>query len=192
MSHTFVGEKLDTKDYEEIVETINQGYVLSPIKVEDIKELDIESLKDYLYNKLIEKYDKKVIDIPKEVINEFEKAIILRVIDMHWIEHINTMSLLREGIGLRGYAQENPLRAYTKEGFDLFDSMLTTIDNEATSYLIRAEIRQNTERVQVIKGEAVEDRNKIKKAEPKRVNKIGRNDPCPCGSGKKYKQCCGK
>jgi len=192
MSHSFVGEKLDLKDYEEIVETINQGYVLDTIKVEDISNLDIESLKTYLYDKVIEKYDKKVIDIPKEIINEFEKAIVLRVIDMHWVEHINTMSLLREGIGLRGYAQENPLRAYTKEGFDLFDSMLATIDSEATSYLLRAEIRQNTERVQVIKGEAVEDMNKIKKAAPKRVNKIGRNDPCPCGSGKKYKQCCGK
>ena len=192
MSHSFVGEKLDSKDYEEIVESMNQGFTLKPIKVSDINELSLEDLKEYLYNKIIEKYDKKVADIPKEVINEFEKAITLRVIDMHWMEHINTMALLREGIGLRGYAQENPLRAYTKEGFDLFDTMLTTIDNEVSSYLIRAEIRQNTERVQVVKGQAVEDTNKVKKAAPKRVNKIGRNDPCPCGSGKKYKNCCGR
>ena len=192
MSHTFVGEKLDQNDYKEITETMNQGFVDGTLKVEDINELDIEPLKEYLYNKVIEKYDNKVKDIPVEVINEFEKAITLRVIDMHWMEHINTMALLREGIGLRGYAQENPLRAYTKEGFELFDSMLNTIDKEVSEYLIRAEIRQNTERVQVIKGEAVEDANKIKKAQPKRVNKIGRNDPCPCGSGKKYKQCCGK
>ena len=192
MSHTFVGEKLDSKDYEEIVETMNQGFVEKNIKVNDINELDIESLKDYLYNKIIEKYDNKVKEIPKEVINEFEKAITLRVIDMHWMEHINTMALLREGIGLRGYAQEDPLRAYTKEGFELFDTMLNTIDKEVSEYLIRAEIRQNTERVQVAKGTAVEDTNKVKKAQPKRVNKIGRNDPCPCGSGKKYKQCCGK
>ena len=192
MSHSFVGEKLDSKDYEEIVETMNQGFVDGTLKVEEINELNIEDLKEYLYNKVIEKYDNKVKDIPVEVINEFEKAISLRVIDMHWMEHINTMALLREGIGLRGYAQENPLRAYTKEGFELFDTMLYTIDKEVSEYLIRAEIRQNTERVQVIKGEAVEDVNKIKKAQPKRVNKIGRNDPCPCGSGKKYKQCCGK
>ena len=192
MSHTFVGEKLDQNDYKEITETMNQGFVDGTLKVEDINELDIEPLKEYLYNKVIEKYDNKVKDIPVEVINEFEKAITLRVIDMHWMEHINTMALLREGIGLRGYAQENPLRAYTKEGFELFDSMLNTIDKEVSEYLIRAEIRQNTERVQVIKGEAVEDANKIKKAQPKRVNKIGRNDPCPCGSGKKYKNCCGR
>ena len=192
MSHSFVGEKLDSKDYEEIVETMNQGFVDGILKVEEINELNIEDLKEYLYNKVIEKYDNKVKDIPVEVINEFEKAISLRVIDMHWMEHINTMALLREGIGLRGYAQENPLRAYTKEGFELFDTMLYTIDKEVSEYLIRAEIRQNTERVQVIKGEAVEDVNKIKKAQPKRVNKIGRNDPCPCGSGKKYKNCCGR
>ena len=131
-------------------------------------------------------------DIPKEIANEFEKAISLRVIDTHWMEHINTMDHLREGIGLRGYAQENPLRAYTTEGFALYESMLSTIDKETAMFLLKAEIRQNIERKQVVKGEAKGDRNKTKKAEPKKVTKIGRNDQCPCGSGKKYKQCCGK
>ena len=108
------------------------------------------------------------------------------------MNHINTMSHLREGIGLRSYAQENPLRAYTNEGFELYDELLNTIDQETTMFLIKSEIRQNIERKQVIKGKAVTDSNKVKKATPKRVNKIGRNNPCPCGSGKKYKQCCGK
>ena len=108
------------------------------------------------------------------------------------MDHINTMSNLREGIGLRGYAQVDPLRAYTTEGFELYDELLNTIDKEITLFLIKAEIRQNTERKQVIKGVAVNDKTKIKKATPKQVNKIGRNEPCPCGSGKKYKQCCGK
>ena len=128
----------------------------------------------------------------EEVANEFEKAISLRVIDTHWMNHINTMSHLREGIGLRSYAQENPLRAYTNEGFELYDELLNTIDQETTMFLLKSEIRQNIERKQVVKGKAVTDNNKTKKATPKRVNKIGRNDPCPCGSGKKYKQCCGK
>ena len=191
-SHTFVGEKLDSKDYEEIVETFNQGFGLNNIKIDDIINLTNDELKEYLYNEIIKKYNLKLEGIPTEIVNEFEKAITLRVIDTHWMDHINTMSLLREGIGLRGYAQENPLRAYTKEGFDLFDDMMNVIDKEVCSFLIRAEIRQNIERVQVVKGEAVEDMNKVKKAQPKRVNKIGRNDLCPCGSGKKYKQCCGK
>ena len=108
------------------------------------------------------------------------------------MEHINTMSHLREGIHLRSYAQEDPLRAYTNEGFEMFESMLNNIDKQAMIYLMRAEIRQNIERKEVVKGEAVTDQNKVKKAAPKRVQKIGRNDLCPCGSGKKYKQCCGK
>ena len=95
--------------------------------------------------------------------DEFEKAVSLRVIDTHWMEHINTMSHLREGIHLRGYAQENPLRAYTSEGFELFDNLLATIDKDTTFYLMKAEVRQNTERKQVAKGEAVTDSNKEKK-----------------------------
>ena len=102
------------------------------------------------------------------------------------------MANLREGIGLRGYGQVDPLRAYTSEGFELYDEMLDNIDKDVTTYLIRSEIRQNIERKQVIKGEAVTDQNKIKKQAPKRSAKVGRNDPCPCGSGKKYKQCHGK
>ena len=134
----------------------------------------------------------KIKDIPLSIHQEFERAISLRVIDTHWMEHINTMSVLREGIHLRGYAQENPLRAYTTEGFELFDNLLDTIDKQITMFMMKAEVRQNTERKQVIKGQAAEDSNKIKKQTPKKVSKIGRNDMCPCGSGKKYKQCCGK
>ena len=102
------------------------------------------------------------------------------------------MAHLREGIYLRGYAQENPLRAYKTEGFDLYENLLSNIDKETTMFLVKAEIRQNIERKQVAKGEAVNDNNKTKKSSPKQVNKIGRNEPCPCGSGKKYKNCCGK
>ena len=74
----------------------------------------------------------------------------------------------------------------------MFDNLLDTIDRDVTRFLLHAEVRHNTERKQVIKGKAVEDQNKVKKRQPKRVQKIGRNDPCPCGSGKKYKNCCGK
>ena len=109
------------------------------------------------------------------------------------MEHINTMSHLREGIHLRGYAQEDPLRAYTMEGFDLFDSMLQKIDQDVSVFLLKAEIRQNIERKEVSKKKITnEDKTETAKKKPKRVKKIGRNDPCPCGSGRKYKQCCGK
>ena len=102
------------------------------------------------------------------------------------------MSHLKEGIHLRGYAQNDPLREYKNEGYNLFDKLLINIDAQTVIYLMKAEVRQNSERKQVSKGVANEDNNKVKKASPKRVQKIGRNDKCPCGSGKKYKNCCGK
>ena len=144
-----------------------------------------------IYDRTVKEYEEKLSALPAEITNEFEKAIMLRVIDTRWTNHISTMSNLREGIGLRGYT-ENPLRAYTVEGYELYEQLLDAIDNEVTLFLLNAEIRQNVEREQVIKGEAVNDASKLKKSGPKRVEKIGRNDLCPCGSGKKYKQCCGK
>ena len=107
------------------------------------------------------------------------------------MEQINVMSHLREGIYLRQYGQDDPLRAYTTEGYGLFDDMLQKIDRDITVFLLKAEIRQNIERKQVAKNQQTNDVKDTKK-KPKKVKKVGRNDPCPCGSGKKYKQCCGK
>ncbi len=183
----FVGNSLD-----EMLESINEQFLKIDISKEGLNSKNIDEVIEYIYGRLVDEYEQKIKEVPEEITREFEKAIALRVIDMHWMEHINTMSHLREGIHLRGYAQENPLRAYTKEGYDLFDQLLMTIDRETTVYLMKAEIRQNVERKQVIKGEAVTDKTKEKKSTPKRVNKVGRNELCPCGSGKKYKQCCGK
>ena len=191
-SHIAPEGYLTELDYNEIIEFLNNDILRKEIKFEDVCEMKETELEKYIYDLLEKEYNDKLKDIPTEIANEFEKAISLRVIDTHWMEHINTMDHLREGIGLRGYAQENPLRAYTTEGFALYESMLSTIDKETAMFLLKAEIRQNIERKQVVKGEAKGDRNKTKKAEPKKVVKIGRNDQCPCGSGKKYKQCCGK
>ena len=135
-------------------------------------------------------YEEKISSVPEEISNEFEKALSLQVIDNYWMEQINVMSHLREGIYLRQYGQEDPLRAYTTEGYELFDAMLEKIDHDITIFLLKAEIRQNVERKQVNKEAKTNDKETVK--QPKRVKKIGRNDPCPCGSGKKYKNCCGK
>ena len=191
-AHVDEQEKLAETDVSEILETINESLLKKDIKIKDIKNYEPEELIEFIYNKVVKEYDEKIEDIPVEVRREFEKAISLRVIDMHWMEHINSMSILKEGIHLRGYAQENPLRAYTNEGYEMFENLLDTIDKEITVYLMKAEIRQNTERKQVVKGEAVNDSTKLNKKQPKKVAKIGRNELCPCGSGKKYKQCCGK
>ena len=165
------------------------GKKIKPTELEDLAEGDAI---EYIYTKLVDNYENKIKDVPPEIVDEFEKAITLRVIDTYWMEHINTMSHLREGIHLRGYAQENPLRAYKGEGYELFDSLLSNIDKQASTFLLKAEIRQNVERKKVAEGVANTDSSKVKKAQPKRVAKVGRNDKCPCGSEKKYKQCCGK
>jgi len=188
--HTDESGKISGQNKNEILELVNNQLLNNQFSLDDLDKKP-DDISEMIANAIIEEYEKKVKSAPEEIIAEFEKAIYLRVIDMHWMEHINAMALLREGIHLRSYAQENPLRAYTSEGFELFDDMLDVIEKETTMYLLKAEIRQNAVRQQVAKGEAVND-NKQKKKQPKKVVKVGRNDPCPCGSGKKYKQCCGK
>ena len=191
-SHIMPEGYLTQLDRSEILEAVNE-ILKNKMKTTEVEGLEEKEITEKIYSNLVEEYESKLESFPDEVKNEFEKAISLRVIDMHWMEHINTMSHLREGIGLRGYAQEDPLRAYTSEGFALFDDLLYVIDKDITTYLTKAHIKQNTERKQVIKGQAVTSGDKKeKKKAPKRVEKVGRNEPCSCGSGKKYKQCCGK
>ena len=169
-----------------IIESVNE-LLRNKVTFEEIEYKSSDEIIDYLYEKVLSEYKDKVEKVPEEITNEFEKAITLRVIDTHWMEHINTMSHLREGIHLRSYAQNNPLREYKNEGYQLFDELLARIDAQTTTYLLKAEVRQNSERKKVAdKVQTNETKEKTKKAQPKRVNKIGRNDPCPCGSGKKY------
>jgi len=184
-------EKLNRNDKSEILEAIND-LLRNKVSFDEIEYKNSEEIIDYLYERLVDEYEEKIKKVPSEVTDEFEKAIMLRVIDTHWMEHINTMSHLREGIHLRSYAQNNPLREYKNEGYVLFDELLAKVDAQSTTYLLKAEVRQNSERKKVAEGVTNEDKNTVKKASPKRVTKIGRNDKCPCGSGKKYKQCCGK
>ena len=190
-AHLLNSDNLNRNDKHEILEAIND-LLKNKITIDEVLEFTIDEFADYLFKSLKEEFEEKVNKLPEEIGREFEKAISLRVIDTHWMEHINTMSHLKEGIHLRGYAQNDPLREYKSEGYNLFDQLLMKIDAQTTTYLMKAEVRQNTERKQVEKGVANEDSTKIKKSQPKRVQKIGRNEPCPCGSGKKYKQCCGK
>lgn len=181
---------LTENDKSEIVEYVNTNFLKKQnLKVEDIIDLKDNDVPEYISSLVIKDYEEKVKGLP--VRNEFERAISLRVIDSNWVEHMNTMEHLKEGIGLRGYSQTNPVQAYTMEGFELFDKLLDKIDNDISVFLLKAEIRQNTEMKQTIKGSANDGKEKIKST-PKKVTKIGRNDPCPCGSGRKYKQCCGK
>ena len=108
------------------------------------------------------------------------------------MNQLDEMEALKEGVGLRGYAQTNPLQVYALEGFQMFDNMMASINAEISNYLLNAEIRQNIEREEV-KNIRTNSSEEGTKSQPKKVaKKIGRNDPCPCGSGKKYKNCCGR
>jgi len=184
---------LTENDYKEIVETVNENLLKKDIKLKDIEGKKPEEAIDYIAKLVIEEYESKLKTIPEEITQEFEKVITLQVLDNYWMEQINTMSHLREGIHLRGYAQEDPLRAYTMEGFDLFYAMLQKIDKDVSIFLLKAEIKQNIERKENTKKLITNDSDDTAvKQKTVKKQKIGRNDPCPCGSGKKYKQCHGK
>ena len=191
-SHIFPEGRLTNEDVKDIVEFVNENLLKKDIDKEEVDNRTPDEMINIITEKVINEYDEKLNNIPEEIKDEFEKAISLNVIDHHWTEHINTLSHLREGIYLRGYGQEDPLRAYTMEGFDLFDKMMQRIDHDITIMLVRSEIRQNIERKEVSKKKITNDSDDTIKKQPKKSDKIGRNDPCPCGSGRKYKMCCGK
>lgn len=179
--------------YEELTDYINKNLLKTKkIKLSQIENKTIEDATEIIYELLNEDYEEKIKEMPWELVNEFEKAIALRVIDTNWMNHINNMEHLKEGIGLRGYANEDPLQAYIKEGYQIFDNMMAKISEEISMFLLRAEVRQNIERKEVAKPIINNKDEKTLKGGTHKKEKIGRNDPCPCGSGKKYKNCCGK
>ena len=183
---------LTEHDIEDILEVVNNNFLkFSKLTEEDIEKKDPNQVIDFIVEKVKEDYEKKLDKVPEVVVNEFEKAISLRVIDSAWVEHISTMEQLKEGIGLRGYAQSNPLQAYTEEGFNIFDKMQQDIDRTIATFLLRAEINPSVQRKQTI-GEGNQIKENEGKKEPVKAKKIGRNELCYCGSGKKYKQCHGK
>ena len=178
----------DLKAIENNFNTILKNQKLDLSNYKDKKE---QETIDYVTEIVIKDYEEKIKDVPKEMLDDFERYIALRVIDDAWVEHINSMEHLKEGIGLRGYAQTNPLQAYALEGYDIFDKMQDNIDANIVNFLLKLNVNINRKPVQ--KGIANDGKETLKK-EPatNKKKKIGRNDLCPCGSGKKYKQCCGK
>ena len=178
-------------DKSEIIEFVNTNYLKNkPMEVLEIQDKNDDEIKELLADRILGDYEKKISIAPN--FHEFERAIALKIVDTLWVDHISDMEHLKEGIMLRGYGQVNPLQAYTIEGFDLFEELLDKIDANVASFLLRANIEQNIEREQTIVGTANDGKEKVKKTPKKSNKKVGRNDVCPCGSGKKYKNCCGK
>lgn len=154
-----------------------------------------EDIVAYILAKVAERYDEKEQEMTPERMREFEKVILLRSIDTKWIDHIDAMDQLRQGIHLRAYGQNDPLREYQQEGFHMFEEMMASVRDDVAKYAMKAEIRSNLEREEVAQGQAVnpkeEEGGKVKKQPMRKKEEVGRNDPCPCGSGKKYKNCHG-
>lgn len=165
------------------------------LTVEDLQRREREEMKEIIFDIVKKHYDEKEEYLTPEQMREFEKVILLRSVDTKWIDHIDAMDQLRQGIHLRAYGQIDPLREYQSEGFTMFENMVEAIEEDTAKYIMKAEIRNNLEREEVAKGQAVnpkEDGGEVKRKPIRKSEKVGRNDPCPCGSGKKYKQCHGR
>ncbi len=181
---------LTDKDLEDIIEYVNTFIKKDKLKLEELSGKSEDDVFEIISARVLDTYEEKISIIPEEIVNDFEKHISLRVIDEAWVKHIADMDHLREGIGLRGYGQNNPLQAYALEGYEMFERMQDNIDASITTFLLRMEIKQNFT-AKPMQGNANDGKEKVKTT-IKNDKKIGRNDLCPCGSGKKYKQCCGK
>ncbi|MDW4361074.1 preprotein translocase subunit SecA [Staphylococcus saprophyticus] len=195
----YVNEEADDPDYKPFINYVDDVFLNEgDIKVEDIKGKDNEDIFEFVWNKV-----EIALKDQKEKIgtqfDEFERMILLRSIDTHWTDHIDTMDQLRQGIHLRSYGQQNPLRDYQNEGHQLFDTMMQNIEEDVSKYILKSvvSVEDDLERDKTTdfgKAEHVsaEDGKEKAKAEPYvKDEHIGRNDPCPCGSGKKYKNCHG-
>ncbi len=182
-------------DYSKFYEECLRYYPADAISIDELKDKTQEALSEYLCNQCIKLLDDKKEKFPPEIYNEFLKVVLLRVVDTYWTEHIDAMSELRQAVRLQSYAQINPLREYKEVGFEKFDVMIDNIAHDVTRYINRAQIQANLQREAVVKNtQASSGKEETSKKKPvvKSNAKVGRNDPCPCGSGKKYKNCCGQ
>ena len=182
-------------DLNELNELILPIIPLEPITEESISDVkNMKELKQHLKEKAVLLYEAKETEFPEiEQFRELERVVLLKVIDGKWMDHIDDMDQLRQGIGLQAYGQRDPLVEYKMAGFDMFDEMISAIQEDTIRLLFHVQVEQKVEREQVAKVTGTnKDDSSVKEPVKRKSAKIGRNDPCPCGSGKKYKNCCGK
>lgn len=162
---------------------------------EELAQTDKSEIINFLVEKATDKYDLKEITFGSEVMRELERVVLLKFVDSKWMDHIDAMDELRKGIYLRAYGQKDPVVEYRMEGFDMFDEMIDSIKEDTTQTLLTIKLKEEEEpkRMPVIDPTvtSIGDSNKEINKKPAKSNKVGRNDLCPCGSGKKYKKCCG-
>ena len=172
------------------------------MKLEELEDMSRDELQDFLTQVAEESYTQREQLFGEDNMRELEKIIMLRVVDNRWMEHLDRMDMLREGIGLLAYGQRQPLVEYKIRGHEMFNQMIASIQNDIASLIFRVNIitreqqeameRENQQRMAAAKANHGDDFQENVKQPVKNGDKIGRNDPCPCGSGKKYKNCCGK
>lgn len=182
-------------NYKGLEDTI-QANLLSEgaITREQLEGKSADEITEFIKAEVYKRYDEKEEEMTPERMREFEKVVLLRSIDSKWIDHIDAMDQLRQGIHLRAYGQIDPLREYQNEGFAMFEAMVESVQDDVAKYAMKAEIRNNLEREEVAKGQAVnpkEEGGPVKKKPVRTEASVGRNEMCPCGSGKKFKNCHG-
>ena len=182
-------------DLHELDELLLPIIPLEPITEESISDVkNSKELKQHLKEKAVLLYEAKETEFPEiEQFRELERVVLLKVIDRKWMDHIDDMDQLRQGIGLQAYGQRDPLVEYKMAGFDMFDEMISAIQEDTIRLLFHVQVEQKVEREQVAKVTGTNKDETAQSAPKKREHaKVYPNDPCPCGSGKKYKQCCGR
>ena len=165
------------------------------VTVEELANLSNDEIKDKLLSVILEAYRGKELEFGEEQMREIERVVLLRVVDQKWMAHIDNMDHLKQGMGLRAYKQQDPIQAYQMEGSAMFEEMIEGIKNETVKYLFHVRVERPVEREKVAEETSAShgaDDKSLKKEPARNDNKVGRNDVCPCGSGKKYKNCCGR
>ena len=165
------------------------------VTVEELADLSNEQIKNKLTETIMDIYKGKEFEFGEEQLREIERVVLLRVVDQKWMDHIDNMDHLKQGMGLRAYKQQDPIQAYQMEGSAMFEEMIEGIKTETVKFLFHVRVERPIEREQVAKETSAshgQDDNSLKKEPIKNDHKFGRNDLCTCGSGKKYKNCCGR
>jgi len=182
-------EEWDLKSLEEY---LHQVFLpLDSLEYPDIQSLTKEQLKSDIQKIALDKYESKEKEVTSERMRDFERFILLKIVDRSWMDHIDAMDQLKQGVSMRGIGQEDPVRAYQMEGFDMFDEMIRAIQMDTVKYVLNVNIETKTTRENKIRITSESNKAAPVNKTVRKQKKVGRNEPCPCGSGKKYKKCCG-
>lgn len=191
-----ISDDLDSEEWDlgELDSVLLPTIPLQPITKEKVKGLKKNQLKQNLKEEAVKLYEEKEAEFPEpEQLRELERVILLKVIDQKWMDHIDDMDQLRQGIGLQAYGQRDPKVEYKMQAYEMFDTMISAIQETTLRLLYHVRIEQKVEREQVAQVTGTnKDETGPKKPVQRAEKKVYPNDPCPCGSGKKYKQCCGR